>query len=604
MGVKIQNRGFALPAVFVTSIIMMIVLFSVLASVTSFDASLNQQYYEQLARDAAEAGATYADDCMTIVYGVAASGEWSNSNSTKIETGDNCSGSVASGLTCGAVTSPSACFVVNAGNVRSYYVIDPFVFSGYAYTLRIHGYADIYSDSGVKIRSFTHDLNVSGSGGQYGIASGNDASCSIQLGQLYCWGKNESGQVGDGTTTNRKTPYHVQGALAGKIVQFVATGFSHTCAIAGNTPNPADGNEIYCWGDNSKYQYGNNSNVSSLVPVLAGTSHSSYYYTGVSARDHTCTMTYNAASSYHSRVYCWGDNDHGEAGEQDSGDTTPTVINPKKVRAASARKEPGNSLLYDITDLANVSDNFTCAINDLEVWCWGINSSGQLGDGTQSSSDHARALRPTGMTNATKVVTNNAHACAINSNRLWCWGDNDTGDSKPHWAIDSGPAVVQPSGQTMAVNENIESPTRIITSASPYYHYDISDIAITDSAGCVVSSGDVYCWGYNNFGQLGQGNNYDYPGQKGIGTNPQVSVWVGESSASKVRPANDMVKVSGALVGKEVVKVTGGNDHFCAVTDMRRVYCWGSNIYAQLGDGTTIDRYMPAEVQTAATSIY
>ena len=90
-------------------------------------------------------------------------------------------------------------------------------------------------------------------GGAHTCAKGSD-------GKLYCWGWNGSGQLGDGTTTNRWTPVAVQ-APAGVVLSGVSAGEAHTCARS--TAGP-----VYCWGGNGSGQLGNGRTADSNVPVI------------------------------------------------------------------------------------------------------------------------------------------------------------------------------------------------------------------------------------------------------------------------------------------------------------------------------------------------
>jgi alpha-tubulin suppressor-like RCC1 family protein len=187
------------------------------------------------------------------------------------------------------------------------------------------------------------------------------------------------------------------------------------------------------------------------------------------------------------------------------------------------------------------------------------------------------------MTNATKVVTNNGKVCALMTAILYCWGANDPNTGTPDYRMDSGPAV--------ASMPNIVNPTRIITSASSKYSAIITDVALTDYSGCVIIGGTVYCWGYNLLGQLGNGS-LSGP-SNGAATSP-----------AQVLSANNMTPVGGILSGKVVSKLVGGNNHYCAITDTKEAYCWGWNVFGQLGDGTTTNRATPVEATMPTGYLY
>lgn len=630
----IFHQGFALPLVVVISVLMLGFIAFSMQMVNGSSDLLRKQHRDQIAREAVESGLIYAEHC--IARGVSInSSDWPNSSTNTLDTGDDCNGNPLPGLNCNSASPDPRCFIVSSGSLKTTFKVEPFDWAGGKYSVNVSASVGLSTPSGLLINdvhksNLVENVVVS----QYGLSTGNDTSCSIISGALYCWGKNGHGQVGDGTTTHRLTPYRVSGALAGKYVHFVASGMSHTCAIAGNTPNPADGNKIYCWGDNSYYQYGNNNKTSSTVPVLAdsGAPSSGFYYTGVSGRDHTCVMTTTTSGSDSGKemVHCWGMNNYGESGEKPT--KTETKEDPRKTRGDGIRSMSSKSRLEYVSQIASVSANFSCAINKGKIRCWGLNTSGQRGTGvTSPQSVRAETAvvvnnesKVVDLTDASKIATNNAMACAVSSfsedgGRLYCWGRNQKTDkSKINWQLDSGDVVTRGDSASADSSEKkdakirergvVPTPTRIINKG-PLVDANIKDVALVDSAGCVLVEGDaskgveagVYCWGYNNRGQLGQGNRYDYPGQKGSGTRQQLGSTTPESSYLNVRPASDAIKVNGGLEGKEVRRIVGGNSHFCAITASLSVYCWGYNEFGQIGDGTTTDALTPVKSESHRT---
>jgi alpha-tubulin suppressor-like RCC1 family protein len=130
------------------------------------------------------------------------------------------------------------------------------------------------------------------------IAAGYDHSCAITVaGPTLCWGLNEYGQVGDGTTANRTSPATVAG---GHAFAAVTAGLRHTCAI------DADG-AAWCWGDNTYGELGDGTSTRSGIPVAAaGGLQFSYLKAGELS---TCGVTSTGTA------YCWGDNEYGQLGD-------------------------------------------------------------------------------------------------------------------------------------------------------------------------------------------------------------------------------------------------------------------------------------------------
>jgi hypothetical protein len=184
--------------------------------------------------------------------------------------------------------------------------------------------------------------------------SGRAHSCGVTTtGEMYCWGDNSAGQLGNGTTTGRTSPTAVLGGLK---FAAVSTGGDHTCGIT------TDG-AAYCWGDNSSGQLGDGTTANEAAPtaVLGGLS-----FASLSAGDfHTCGITTAGVA------YCWGDNSFGQLGD---GTTT--------TRTSAVAVWGGFSF-------ASVSAGgiHTCGLTPMGVvYCWGDNSTGQLGDATTASS--------------------------------------------------------------------------------------------------------------------------------------------------------------------------------------------------------------------------
>ncbi|HRQ86808.1 MAG TPA: RCC1 repeat-containing protein, partial [Candidatus Saccharibacteria bacterium] len=130
--------------------------------------------------------------------------------------------------------------------------------------------------------------------------------CAIADGEVYCWGSNWSGQLGDGTNDDSNVPVAVStdGVLAGKTVTSISAGQSQTCAIA-------DG-KAYCWGENWNGELGNGTNDHSSVPmaVVADGALADKTVTAISSSPggwHTCAIADGA-------VYCWGAGESGELG--------------------------------------------------------------------------------------------------------------------------------------------------------------------------------------------------------------------------------------------------------------------------------------------------
>jgi alpha-tubulin suppressor-like RCC1 family protein len=184
------------------------------------------------------------------------------------------------------------------------------------------------------------------------IACGELSSHAVLAdGSLRAWGWNGFGQLGDGTTTDRFVPVVVSGESA---VETVAAGSAHTCSVR------ADGG-VRCWGYNSHGELGNGTTTNSSVPVLVG---------GLSARQVSAGNEHTCALATTGQTMCWGSNARGELGNG-------TITN---------RTSPGAVALTGGVTLALLWSGHafhTCGItSNSDLYCWGHNAYGQLGDGT------------------------------------------------------------------------------------------------------------------------------------------------------------------------------------------------------------------------------
>jgi len=185
------------------------------------------------------------------------------------------------------------------------------------------------------------------------IAAGDFFVCGLtEAGSVVCWGANDYGQVGDGTTTDRTTPTPVAG-LTGTIVA-IAAGESHVCALN-------DSGAVKCWGGNDQGQLGDGTKVDSLAPVAVETLSSGVAAISVSS-GHSCAIMDNGAAK------CWGANEYGQIGDTTTDDKT-SPVQVSGLTGGVAAIEQGTF--------------HTCALKQTgAAVCWGRNNFGQVGDAT------------------------------------------------------------------------------------------------------------------------------------------------------------------------------------------------------------------------------
>jgi alpha-tubulin suppressor-like RCC1 family protein len=232
-----------------------------------------------------------------------------------------------------------------------------------------------------------------------GIAPGSYQSCGIWGdGTLWCWGDNTNGQLGTGNTVATSVPTQVVGTGWSQ----VSTSYYHTCATK------LDGT-VWCWGLNANLELADASVGLRMVPGQVGGSDWTQVVTGLY---HTC------ATKQDKSLWCWGGNTAGQLGNS----SAPILAQGSQGGISIPLQVAGawNSISAGMAH--------TCGIlSDLSLWCWGDNSSGQLGDGSEISSSAPVAVVVSGQA-WTSVAAGSAHTCALATDgTLWCWGDNSDG---------------------------------------------------------------------------------------------------------------------------------------------------------------------------------
>jgi alpha-tubulin suppressor-like RCC1 family protein len=291
------------------------------------------------------------------------------------------------------------------------------------------------------------------------LSAGGDHTCAIVAAEagdyVECWGRNDDGQLGDGTTTDRPSAVRVAGLPAG--VSAVAAGGLHTCAIAGG--------DVWCWGDDADGQLGDGSTQDRPAPAMvAGIAGATAIAAGGA---HSCAVSPGA-------VRCWG---FGQDGQLGAGTDT-----------SSGAPQTVQGLAGDVTCVC-AGNAHTCALTAAGATCWGYGQYGQLGDGNTTD-----ALAPTPVqalaAGATTMVAGAEHVCALDAaGGAWCWGENESGQLGNGASSDS-PVPVSVQG--------------IATGAVA--------IAAGEAHSCaVVAGGGIQCWGWNVTGQLGNGSAADSP---------------------------------------------------------------------------------------------
>jgi alpha-tubulin suppressor-like RCC1 family protein len=257
------------------------------------------------------------------------------------------------------------------------------------------------------------------------ISTSHDHTCAIQTdGSLWCWGNNATGQLGDGTTGSQLVPEHIGAATDWDVISCGYAGF--TCAIATT-------GALRCWGNDFNGELGDGAlAMQQLAPEQIGSA-TDWMTVGAGYYDACATTTAGA-------LWCWGIQPFATT-------TTPVAITTGEPVArlgvgAQTECSVGTAGNVDCEGFGETSGNvapngawasvsagrgFQCATHtDATLWCWGVGSDGQLGNGAMMD---ATSPVQVGSASWLAVSAGDNHTCGIQTDHtLWCWGDNSEGE--------------------------------------------------------------------------------------------------------------------------------------------------------------------------------
>ncbi|MEV7624178.1 hypothetical protein [Actinoplanes sp. NPDC089786] len=299
----------------------------------------------------------------------------------------------------------------------------------------------------------------------------------------------------------------------------------------------------------------------------------------------TAGRAHSCATTSVGRVYCWGSDSDGQLGD---GPPLTSVSRAVPVSAPS-----GMPVVVQV----DAGEEHTCALeHNGAVFCWGDNSSGQLGAGDTNDRDAPVAVRfPAGFL-LVEVTTGENHSCAIDEQgAAWCWGRNAEGQLG--------------TGGTTDSNE----PLRV--SDATGLTDPVVDIAAGGNTTCAATAdGVAWCWGAGDRGQLGDGAATDAGRPVRIATSgplndvavrqiavgKQQSCAVGEDGRASCwgRTATGQENRPKAAGGPGFRQVAVGGEHVCGVDIQQAGWCWGTGAEGQLGNGGTADRLVPTRLDS------
>ena len=355
--------------------------------------------------------------------------------------------------------------------------------------------------------------------------------------------------------------------------QLISGGY-HSCALSVR-------GDLTCWGNNDNGQIGDGASglgVIALVPsAVQGVPNSAIDI--AAGQSHSCALLRLG------QIRCWGWNALGQLGNR----TTTSATSAVDVVGLGGEA---------IQIAAGGSHNCT-VLRSGAVECWGNGNNGQLGHSLITSSSVPVAVVGSGV--STQVSCGQSHSCAIDANGVKCWGSNDRGQlglGSIGGYQNSAQAVVGLSGLTLTQVSAGRRHTCVLTSAGAVYCWGANDylqlgsqaassvgtpalvaslssgVASIRAGGehscALLSTGGVKCWGRKDLGQIGD-------------------------STATSRVTSTPTDVTGLTA--DVVSMTAGWSHTCARKSDQTVWCWGDNRNAQLGDSTLIPRYAPVRVR-------
>lgn len=381
------------------------------------------------------------------------------------------------------------------------------------------------------------------------IAGGHQHSLYLDGdGQIWAWGSNEDGELGNGTTVASNVPVRVNmgGVLAGVEVVAVAAGGRHSMALDSQ-------GRVYSWGRNADGALGDGSTTNRTTPVRVAGLLANQRVSKISAGGNFFNASdfrgNSAALGENGRVYTWGS---GVGGRLGNGTTTARQTTPVLVAGLIANLR--------VTDLS-VGSGHTVVLTDAgRIFSWGNRREGNMGNGVSTTANQTVpvAATMTGVLSGVRIVQVQARgggtAVLSDDGQVFGWGDNANGE------LGNGTrtrALVPVRADMAAFAAIGNSPVQISGG--------------TNYAVALGEHGRVAAWGSTGSGQLGNG-----------------------TSAGSTRAVE--VSLDGVLAGTNIVQLTGGSSHVLAVGDDGRVFTWGGQgLGGQLGNGGNSGSNVPVQ---------
>lgn len=357
--------------------------------------------------------------------------------------------------------------------------------------------------------------------------------CALtNMGNNFCWGgSNTYGQQGSGTgMRNKPTAMTMTNMPTYNGFKSVYAGATSSCGLATN-------GKIFCWGDSASGALANGVSASNIVKKPTAAS-----YANLPTGGRFLQMSFGVALASDNKIYTWGADTNGVMG---NGVSVVDHLIPTEVDSSA--------ITSGILKVSG-TDTHKCALTtDGKIYCWGDNTEGQIGDGTNSTAHSPTEVNASLNTaeGFRDVHTAPGISCALtNQARAFCWGNGANGGLGNGGTADNNtPVLVSSSG----------------LNAGEFYVKVRVGLALT-------SKGRLLSWGDNTYGEAGRGTT-------GGGFNTPAVISTGDVASDE-----------------QFSDFNVSDNHRCGLTTKSKLYCWGFNSNGQLGDNSTANKNVPTLV--------
>lgn len=369
-------------------------------------------------------------------------------------------------------------------------------------------------------------------------------------GQIWAWGRNTQGQLGNGTVVSSNVPVRVDmsGVLADADIVAVAAGREHSMALDAH-------GTVYTWGRNSEGALGDGTTTRRTTPVRVGGLLADVRVVQISGGGgpglSAGVTTTSVALGENGRVYTWGSGVQGELG---NGTTTARQTTPVIVGGLIANQR--------IVDL-DAGEMTVVALSDTgQIYSWGYRMQGSMGNGVSGVGIQTVpvAVSMTGALSGVRIVQvqarHNGGAALSDDGQVFGWGLGSMGQLGNGSTADSTVPVRADMAALSAIGN---TPVQVATGR--FFVMALGE------------HGRVAAWGHGGVGSLGNG-----------------------SSVSSSRAVE--VSVAGVMGGANIIQIVAGSAgiHTLALSDDGRVFTWGLGTDGQLGNGANADSNVPVQV--------